>query len=219
MKTRIVLLLITGISLSSPTEALDPSSFLKIGKWVSSQSTKSSPIRITFRNTSKMGDFGENVTDIVMKKDGYTKIGILEKFGIDGIFVKYSKSGDIKEVVIAETKTKNSNTSWPSFPPQDNPGQMSTEWIVENIRKQMNHPNIDSHEHEILKKIYSELIVPQGSFTISRQLFRHDIQKNESVRYILDGQSPVQNSKLILPPQYLEKQIKKSCKNDVVECQ
>ncbi len=57
-------------------------------------------------STHEKGTMAEKITDKIMKKQGYTKLPskVEGNHGIDGLYAKYDKNGNVSEMVINETK-------------------------------------------------------------------------------------------------------------------
>jgi hypothetical protein len=95
------------------------------------------------------GNVSEYVMNKYFTKNGWTKIeGEIGLNGIDGLFVKLDKNGNIKDVLFVESKYNMSKLGTTKAGKQ-----MSKEWLINNLKKLKNHPNNINNKH-----IYENLI-------------------------------------------------------------
>jgi len=85
-----------------------------------------------------VGSINENLMNKYFKSTGWTKIeGEVGRNGIDGLFIKRNKSGNIVDVLVAESKYNKSGLQH-----TQNGKQMTNQWVlkkIENLKKK--YPN------------------------------------------------------------------------------
>ena len=103
--------------------------------------------------------------DIMVNKKGYTKLPskVEGNHGIDGVYVKYDKNGNIKELVIAEAKFGRSRLGKTSMG-----RQMSDQWIDGNINKMLRSDDVATRN---AGRILDDYINNRGGI-YSKQLLR-----------------------------------------------
>ena len=96
----------------------------------------------------KVGLVNEKIMDKYFKKTGWTKIeGEVGRNGVDGLYIKYDKNGNIKDVMLVEAKYNKSKINKTS----DGAKQMSKEWSIKKIDKLIQkYPN--NPEYKIIKQ-------------------------------------------------------------------
>lgn len=79
----------------------------------------------------KSGDITENMMNSYFRSSGWTKLeGEIGNKGIDGLFIKRNKKGEIIDVLVVESKYNKS-----SLMNRNSGKQMSKTWIIDNISK------------------------------------------------------------------------------------
>ena len=122
---------------------------------------------IIARTTTQVGKLGEHITNRLLTSQGYKKISskIFGNQGIDHIFVKYNKKGEISKVQIVETKV---NTS------QLRPDQMTDIGILNRIEKLLSKPEISNEEKQVYEFIKNNIETNK----VVKQLFNHNTSTN-----------------------------------------
>lgn len=117
------------------------------------------------RTTTEIGKKGEHVTTRLLTSQGYVKVDskITGNQGIDHIFVKYSKTGEISKIQIVETKV---NTS------QLRTDQMTDKGILDRIDKLSSKQGIGDKE----KEVYEFIKVNIEDNRVVKQLYNHNSQ-------------------------------------------
>ena len=95
----------------------------------------------------KVGQVNEKIMDKYFERTGWKKInGEVGRNGVDGLYVKYDKYGNIKDVMLVEAKYNKSMIS----KTVDGSKQMSKEWSIKKLDELIKkHPN--NPEYKIIK--------------------------------------------------------------------
>ena len=96
----------------------------------------------------KVGLVNEKIMDKYFEKTGWTKIeGEVGRNGVDGLYIKSDKNGNIKDVMLVEAKYNKSTINKTS----DGAKQMSKEWSTKKIDKLIKkYP--DNPEYKVIKQ-------------------------------------------------------------------
>nr|MBC8277312.1 hypothetical protein [FCB group bacterium] len=82
------------------------------------------------------GDFVENFTDLFYKQGGWKKTNnMVGVNGIDGLYYKLHKTGNVEDVIVAECKFGSSRLGTTV----DGNMQLSKGWVTNKIRKRIDH--------------------------------------------------------------------------------
>jgi len=117
------------------------------------------------------GDTAEYVMHKLFKKNGWSQIhGEVGSNGIDGLYVKYDKNGNVRQVMVAESKYGNANLGTNKYgTPEKNVKQMSQKALgyqVENLMKDnekklqeaiASNDKAKIKEYRLLQKQYSQI--------------------------------------------------------------
>lgn len=229
MRCAIIALWLSLAILSQPAQAFDPSRLIRWGEeateWIvgkvapaAKEAKASVPMKPKFTNTTILGDLGEDVTRLIMEARGYTRLGANKKHGIDGIFAKFDDAGEISEVVVTETKAKNTLGPWPAFPPADNPTQMSDVWIEQRLLDEIKHPAISVGDRVLLETAYERFT--QGMLELRRELWRHSVPEGKTTRYTLDRDGKIiPGSEVEVKERHLERLIERKCTEKTLPCE
>jgi len=119
-------------------------------------------------NTTEKGNLGEDVTDEIMRQEGFEKLPSHYKGnqGFDGVYVKKAPNGTIKEIVLTETKTDSSLLK---------PDQLSDDGVNERIKKMR-----DSKEPEVRK---TGKILDENRDKIRKEYVHHYTDTGKTKRY------------------------------------
>jgi len=103
----------------------------------------------------KVGQVNEKIMDKYFERAGWKKInGEVGRNGVDGLYVKYDKYGNIKDVMLVEAKYNKSMIS----KTVDGSKQMSKKWSIkkldELIKKYPNNPEYKIIKNRILSNSY-----------------------------------------------------------------
>lgn len=135
-----------------------------------------------FDNSTDKGNFGEDVTDEVMKKQGYEKLPSKHagNQGIDRVYVRYGKNDQGEQIVLVESKTDSSPY---------NEKQMSGEKIREQIEKMKK-----SRDPEVRKT--GELL-EKNPDKLQKELHRHNSRTGKTTIFVLDKDGKIKEVKAV----------------------
>jgi hypothetical protein len=155
--------------------------------------TKAIVSRVTWKvlsnNSVVLGTVGETATARFMQAKGYIRLDpSATKHGLDGLYVKTNWFGGLKEAVIVEVKTKNLAPGFGRFPPLINPTQMSTTWIKRALAR-IDQSGLTDKERRLLAEVAKG--VEENNSIVRRELWRHDVKFNQTVRYELKQESTI----------------------------
>lgn len=123
------------------------------------------------KTNSQREQVGEGLMEAIMKKQNYSRLPskVEGNHGIDGVFVKLNKNGDIKELVIGEAKFGSSRLGKTSMG-----RQMSDPWIKANIKKMQNAKDTATQDagNLINKYIINQMKMGKVKDIYKKELFR-----------------------------------------------
>jgi len=117
-----------------------------------------SPTMNVATSNHAVGAINENLMARYFQSTGWTKIeGEVGRNGIDGLFIKRNKNGQIIDILVAESKYNKSGLQHTK-----NGKQMSNEWVAKKIlnlqKKYPNNPDYDTIKAFIDKGIYRSVL-------------------------------------------------------------
>lgn len=157
---------------------------------------------IVFPNPVAKGTFGDWLSAIRLAAQGYRKLESKRdaSHGLDGVYAKYDKDGELQQILLVESKTDSSKLRG---------GQMTDEWVDETVQKMLVHPN------EAVRRT-GELIM-DNRHLVQKQLWHHNLGSGTTSVYILDGQA---RRSLLRTENYMGKAVRRRCEsaNPSIQC-
>ena len=154
-----------------------------------------SSIAFAFSSTTDKGNFGEEITDYLMRARGFKPqhSKYAGNRGIDHIFFKFDKSGEIIDILLVETKVNSSPYK---------PEQMSDEYIKKQIARM--RMSSDVRVRKTAEQIETNIS------KIRKEYWRHYTEPDKkSKNFKLDEKGKIQSIKAEFNPQRIKRTLLK----------
>jgi len=127
--------------------------------------------KVGFADTHAKGTLGDWMTVVRLTARGYKKLTskINKIHGIDGVYAKYDKNGNITEILIIENKVDNAKLT---------SGQMSDKWVSDLVEKMSQHSD--------LKLRKTAELIKDNAPKVRKELWHHDLASGKTTIYSLD---------------------------------
>lgn len=135
--------------------------------------------RYKWPDTHAKGRFGDYVTTRRMTGMGYRKLKSKTSsiHGIDGVFAKYGKNGEIEEIVIIENKVDLARLN--PGPPR----QMSDKWLEKKVQEMISSRDPAARKTGDMLDHYMK----HKPDRVKRELWHHDTGSGTTTRYRIDS--------------------------------
>jgi len=165
--------------------------------------------KIKFINSHQKGRLGDRLTAYRLTGMGYKKLKskLNNIHGIDGVYIKKDKNGNMVELLIVENKVDKSSLNKKTK-------QMSDEWVLLNAEKLI-------HSDDIHTKVTGKLILDtyknQRDIFI-KQVWRHDLEQGVTISTIRGINAEKIDQGLKWQDEFIANELKRWCANGKLEC-